>query len=82
MRWKYGKLLTNLGNAVEAVFGAGRPRTAAAGCARAPAEGKAVLDAAGIAYASPRGAGSAARRQVQVEPVTGPGAAAGRPGRA
>jgi 2-dehydropantoate 2-reductase len=46
MRWKYGKLLNNLGNAIDALFG----RTARNGDlgARARAEGEAVLTAAGI----------------------------------
>jgi 2-dehydropantoate 2-reductase len=54
MRWKYAKLLMNLGNADEAVYGRGdggdggdeRQR-------RIRAEGEAVLRAAGIAYVSP-----------------------------
>jgi 2-dehydropantoate 2-reductase len=47
-RWKWGKLIVNLGNAVEAVCG-----TAARGgeiSQRAQQEGAACLDAAGIAY--------------------------------
>ena len=50
MRWKYAKLLVNLGNAVEAVCG----RKGAGGklAARVRREGIACLDAAGIAYAS------------------------------
>lgn len=49
-RWKYAKLLTNLGNAVEAVCGPaarGGPLTE-----RLQQEGRAVLGAHGIAYAS------------------------------
>jgi 2-dehydropantoate 2-reductase len=54
MRLKYGKLLGNLGNAVQAVFGTeGRTDDIAAGLRRqARAEGAAVLAAAGIDYAS------------------------------
>ncbi len=50
MRWKYRKLLMNLGNAVEAVCGrqAGRGRLGE----RVRAEGEAVLAAAGIAVVS------------------------------
>jgi 2-dehydropantoate 2-reductase len=50
MRWKYGKLLLNLGNAVEAVCGpAARPGEVGR---RATEEGVAVLTAAGIPFAS------------------------------
>lgn len=49
-RWKYRKLLTNLGNAVEAVCGP-EARGGAVG-RRAAQEGEACLDAAGIVYAS------------------------------
>jgi 2-dehydropantoate 2-reductase len=51
-RWQYAKLLGNLANAIEAVAG---PLGGEAGLAlyrRVRAEGAAVLDAAGIAYAS------------------------------
>jgi 2-dehydropantoate 2-reductase len=49
MRWKHGKLLANLGNAIEAVCGLGDHSELRR---RVRAEGKAVLDAAGIPYAS------------------------------
>jgi 2-dehydropantoate 2-reductase len=49
MRWKHGKLLANLANAIEAVCGLGDHSELRR---RARAEGKAVLEAAGIAYAS------------------------------
>ena len=56
MRWKYRKLLGNLGNAIEALAGRRRlralDRAARELADRAAAEGKAVLDAAGIGYAS------------------------------
>jgi 2-dehydropantoate 2-reductase len=48
MRYKHAKLLTNLGNAVQAVCGLGQD--AGELSARALAEGRAVLDAAGIPY--------------------------------
>lgn len=51
MRWKYAKLLANLANAIEAVAGPLVSPEARALVDRARAEGVAVLDAAGIAYA-------------------------------
>ncbi|MFI8190001.1 ketopantoate reductase family protein [Streptomyces sp. NPDC085946] len=52
-RWQYAKLLGNLANALEAVAGARDGEEARALYARVRAEGEAVLDAAGIAHASP-----------------------------
>ena len=50
MRWKYTKLLRNLGNAVDAICGPGQRET---GLARAAAdEGEACLRVAGIEFAS------------------------------
>lgn len=46
LRWKYAKLLTNLGNAVQAACGGGAPDVLAA----ARDEGRAALAAAGIAW--------------------------------
>jgi 2-dehydropantoate 2-reductase len=46
MRWKYGKLLNNLGNAIDALAGRDARRSDLA--ARARAEGEAALRAAGI----------------------------------
>jgi 2-dehydropantoate 2-reductase len=76
MRWKYGKLLTNLGNAVEAVCGSARggsPNAAdAAGLAtRAREEGVAVLAAAGIGYVSADEQAALRGDQVKVDPVSG-----------
>ncbi|WP_043734053.1 ketopantoate reductase family protein [Streptomyces zinciresistens] len=51
-RWQYAKLLANLGNALEALCGPVADERAAAFFGRVRAEGAAVLDAAGIAYAS------------------------------
>ncbi|MCZ4610500.1 ketopantoate reductase family protein [Streptomyces sp. Lzd4kr] len=51
-RWQYAKLLSNLGNALEAVTGPVSEEDALALFRRVRAEGAAVLDAAGIAYAS------------------------------
>jgi 2-dehydropantoate 2-reductase len=52
MRWKYGKLLSNLGNSIEALCGSHGGDGAAELRRRVRAEGAAVLDAAGLAYAS------------------------------
>ena len=50
MRWKYRKLIMNLGNAVEALIEAGPPQDEIAD--RAEEEGEACLRAAGIDFAS------------------------------
>jgi 2-dehydropantoate 2-reductase len=65
MRWKYGKLLTNLGNAAEALCGVGT------GDLGAGAEGAAVLAAAGIPYASREDAAEVRGDKVMVRPVNG-----------
>ncbi|MHA6758495.1 ketopantoate reductase family protein [Streptacidiphilus sp. PAMC 29251] len=52
MRWKYGKLIGNLGNAVDALAGSTGEGQARELAARARAEGEAVLAAAGIAHAT------------------------------
>jgi 2-dehydropantoate 2-reductase len=49
MAWKYRKLLSNLANAVEALCGTARDEAAVELAARAEAEGRSVLRAAGIA---------------------------------
>lgn len=49
MAWKYRKLLSNLANAVEALCGTARDGAAAELAARAEVEGRAALQAAGIA---------------------------------
>ncbi|MFE1591404.1 ketopantoate reductase family protein [Nocardia sp. NPDC058705] len=51
MRWKYAKLLSNLGNAVDAVLGPDAPDSADL-LRQVRAEGRVVLDAAGIDYVS------------------------------
>ena len=69
MRWKYAKLLSNLGNAVEAVCG---PRVGEGELHKVVrGEGEAVLRAAGIAHASP--AEDAARRGdlISIRPIEG-----------
>lgn len=66
MRWKYGKLLGNLANAIEAL------------CGRAPGlsrrvreEGQAVLSAAGIAYTTTEDELALRRDQVDIRPIDG-----------
>ena len=71
MRWKYGKLLANLANAIEAVCGY-RARDDAAGLSRrATAEGTAVLDAAGIGYASQEESAELRGDRVRIQPING-----------
>ncbi|MGI8336113.1 ketopantoate reductase family protein [Actinomadura scrupuli] len=69
MRWKYGKLLGNLGNAVEALCGPGDEAAGLTG--RARDEGEKVLAAAGIGYASAREAAERRGDLVRLRPVDG-----------
>lgn len=69
MRWKYAKLLGNLGNACEALCGHAPGREPIV--ERARAEGRTVLDAAGIAYASPEEESDRRGDQVRIQPVDG-----------
>jgi 2-dehydropantoate 2-reductase len=69
MRWKYTKLLLNLGNAVEAVHGRGDGQGELLG--RLRDEGEAVLRAAGIAYASAEEDRQRRGNILQVRPVAG-----------
>ena len=71
MRWKYGKLLANLSNAIEAVCGHDAWLHATDLRRRVTAEGRAVLDAAGIAYASNKESAAIRADQVQIIPVNG-----------
>jgi 2-dehydropantoate 2-reductase len=78
MRWKYSKLLSNLGNAIEALCGPagadpdGDPAGAACELSeRATAEGTTALDAAGIGYATPAEAREARGHHVDFAPVAG-----------
>lgn len=76
MRFKYGKLLTNLANAVEAVLGAGPDQgpngvSAAELSRRARDEGAAVLAAAGVDYANADELAALRGDQVRIEPVNG-----------
>jgi 2-dehydropantoate 2-reductase len=71
MRWKYGKLLANLSNATEAVCGHDAWRHATELRRRLTAEGRAVLDAAGIGYARERESAGLRAGRVQILPVNG-----------
>ena len=76
MRWKYRKLLSNLGNAIEALCvrpGAALDDGPAAAelRERAAAEGTVVLDAAGIGYATSAEVRAARGDQVEFGPVPG-----------
>ena len=72
MRWKYGKLLANLANAIEAVCGYNTTDGEVAELRRqATAEGIAVLRAAGIAYAREEESAQLRGDQVKIRPVNG-----------
>ncbi|MER6419544.1 2-dehydropantoate 2-reductase N-terminal domain-containing protein [Streptomyces sp. NPDC001137] len=70
-RWQYAKLLANLGNALEAVAGPIAGDEAVALYARVRAEGEAVLDAAGIAYASAEEQKAVRGHKVDLVPLDG-----------
>ncbi|MEV6941646.1 2-dehydropantoate 2-reductase N-terminal domain-containing protein [Streptomyces sp. NPDC051172] len=70
-RWQYAKLLSNLGNALEAVAGPIAGDGAAALYARVRAEGESVLDAAGIAYASAEEQKAVRGHKVDLVPLDG-----------
>ncbi|MEZ0066446.1 2-dehydropantoate 2-reductase [Streptacidiphilus sp. MAP12-20] len=69
MRWKYGKLLNNLGNALEASLGREQLEKSEDLLAAVRAEGVAVLDAAGIAYATDEERMAVQGRRMQVVPI-------------
>jgi 2-dehydropantoate 2-reductase len=71
MRWKHGKLLANLANAIEAVCGLARGEVSKELRRRAQAEGKAVLGAAGIPYASNEENARFRADQVQIVKING-----------
>jgi len=73
MRWKYGKLVSNLINAVEVLCGAGARYTAAAAELRERVQDEvvAVYAAAGIGYASEAESRDARGSQVQIQTING-----------
>lgn len=71
MPWKYAKLLSNLGNALEAVAGPIGDGPLHDLYLRARAEGAAVLDAAGIAHVSQEEQARVRGDRVEVQPVNG-----------
>ncbi|SEN96703.1 ketopantoate reductase family protein [Actinacidiphila rubida] len=71
MAWKYAKLLSNLGNAVEAVCGTAEGAPVEELDAAARAEGEAVLDASGIAYVSVQEQARVRGDRVELQPVKG-----------
>ena len=79
MRWKYGKLLDNLNNAIEALCGraatgfAGEPAAAEAAelYRRTRGEGIAALAAAGIAFAAPDELAAVRGASVRIERIDG-----------
>jgi 2-dehydropantoate 2-reductase len=85
MRWKYGKLLDNLNNAIEALCGRGASGFGAAAQAGDAAElrrlvreeGTAVLDIAGFDYSSAAELADVRRDSIRIEPVNGSARAGG-----
>ena len=69
MPWKYRKLLTNTGNAFQALFG--QPKGMGRLVRAAEAEGRNVLDAAGISYTSDEEEAAARAESFEVRPVPG-----------
>ncbi|MEV4820300.1 2-dehydropantoate 2-reductase N-terminal domain-containing protein [Micromonospora sp. NPDC049274] len=68
LRWKYGKLLSNLGNGLQALLGRDIPDALAE---RVRAEGLAALAAAGIPHTSPEEEAAERGDLVQQRPVDG-----------
>ncbi len=76
LRWKYGKLLLNLVNAVEALCGPPDDDPAALELARrARLEGEAVLDAAGIPHTGAEEQATARAGRMEMRPLAGEGPA-------
>ena len=71
MRWKHGKLLANLANAIEAVCGLARGEDSRELRRRVRAEGRAALDAAGIPYAGDDENAMFRADQVQIVKING-----------
>jgi len=70
-RWQYAKLLGNLANSIEAVTGVLTSEEGLALFGRVRAEGEAVLDAAGIAYAGEEEQKKARGGKIRFEPFDG-----------
>jgi 2-dehydropantoate 2-reductase len=70
MRWKYGKLLSNLANALDALVWPGTDAETQQLQQRVRAEGVAALDAAGIDHASPEEE-APFRELIRLQPVGG-----------
>jgi 2-dehydropantoate 2-reductase len=68
MRWKYGKLLRNLGNGLQALLGQQIPDRLSGAVL---AEGMSVLAAAGIAYTSQEEEAAERGDRVEIRPVNG-----------
>jgi 2-dehydropantoate 2-reductase len=85
MHWKYGKLLDNLNNAIEALcgraaagFGGGADSGDGGRLRRlVREEGMAVLDVAGIAYSTPAETAEVRRDRIRIEPIDGAARAGG-----
>lgn len=84
MRWKYGKLLDNLNNAIEALCGRGAAGFGAESNADGAElrrlvrdEGTAVLDIAGVDYSTAAESAGIRRDNIRVEPVNGAARAGG-----
>ncbi|GAA3685586.1 2-dehydropantoate 2-reductase N-terminal domain-containing protein [Nonomuraea antimicrobica] len=75
MRWKYGKLLGNLNNAVEALIGHAPGQVELVESARS--EARAVLERAGIAYATPDDEAEVRGDKVVARPIDGIGRGGG-----
>ena len=69
MRWKYGKLLLNLGNAIEAICGPGARRGRVAVLTRR--EGMACLEAAGIDFVGEQEDTARRADHLQLGPIAG-----------
>jgi 2-dehydropantoate 2-reductase len=69
MAWKYRKLLSNVGNAIQALLG--RQPGSGQLVRAAEVEGRSVLDAAGIVYTSDEEEAAARAKSFSVKPVPG-----------